>query len=82
MSRDELITLVAKRDAQVPPQGSPRRGGGPKRSKGKQPGTAEANLAWTGTSDERTDRFPEGSCQCGHDLADARDLGGRPLSAA
>jgi transposase len=59
----------------TPPPGRARRGGGPKRSKGKQPGTAGANLAWTDTPDERTDRFPEGRCECGHDLAGASDLG-------
>ena len=129
MSRDELITLVAQRDAQVaardaqitvmagqlaelreanevlagklarlehllsrnsknsssppskdndpgktPPQVGTRRGG-PRRSRGKQPGAASANLAWTDTPDERTDRFPEGRCECGHDLASASDLG-------
>ncbi|MCA1672585.1 MAG: IS66 family transposase, partial [Actinobacteria bacterium] len=42
---------------------------------GKQPGAAGANLAWTDTPDERTDRFPQGRCECGHDLADASDLG-------
>ncbi len=54
---------------------SKRPGGGPKRSKGKQPGAAGSNLAWTDTPDERTDRFPQGRCECGHDLAGARDLG-------
>jgi transposase len=130
MSRDELIRLVAERDAQVaardgqiavmagqlselmeanevlagklarlehllsrnsknssspsskdddpgktPPAASTRRGGGPTRSKGKQPGAAGANLAWRDTPDERTDRFPQGRCECGHDLAGAKDLG-------
>jgi transposase len=130
MSRDELIALVAQRDAQVavrdaqiavmagqlaelreanevlagklarlehllsrnsknsssppskdddpgktPPQVGKRRGSGPRRSPGKQPGAAGANLAWTDTPDERTDRFPEGRCECGHDLAGASDLG-------
>ncbi|MCA1704381.1 MAG: transposase, partial [Actinobacteria bacterium] len=32
-------------------------------------------MAWTDTPDERTDRFPQGRCECGHDLAGARDLG-------
>jgi transposase len=123
MSRDELITLVVQRDAQVavmagqlaelreanevlagklarlehllsrnsknsssppskdddpgktPPQVGKRRSGGPRRSPGKQPGAAGANLAWTDTPDERSDRFPEGRCECGHDLAGASDLG-------
>jgi hypothetical protein len=59
----------------MPPQEKRRRGGGPRRSKGKQPGAPGATLAWTDTPDERTDRFPQGRCECGHDLADASDLG-------
>lgn len=51
------------------------KGGGPTRFKGKQRGASGANLGWTDTPDERTDRFPEGRCECGHDLADAVDLG-------
>jgi transposase len=58
-----------------PPEVSKRHGGGPKRSRGKQPGAAGSNLMWTDTPDERTDRFPRGRCECGHDLAGARDLG-------
>jgi transposase len=130
LSRDELVTLVAERDAQIAardaqiaamagqlselieanevlagklarleyllsrnsknsssppskdddpgkssPQRSKRRGGGPKRSKGKQPGAPGAHLAWTDIPDQRSDRFPEGRCECGHDLAGASDLG-------
>lgn len=52
-----------------------RGGGGPKRKRGKQPGAPGANLAWTDTPDARTDRFPTGRCDCGHDLTDAADLG-------
>jgi transposase len=59
----------------TPPEEKRRRGGGPRRSKGKQPGAPGANLAWTDTPDERTDRFPQGRCECGHDLAGASDLG-------
>lgn len=59
----------------TPPQVGKRRGGGPARSPGKQPGAAGVNLAWTDTPDEHSDRFPEGSCECGHDLAGASDLG-------
>jgi transposase len=123
MSRDELIRLVAARDAQIaamagqlselmeanevlagklarlehwlsrnsknsssppskdddpgktPPSASKRRSRGPTRSRGKQPGAAGSNLAWRDTPDERTDRFPQGRCECGHDLAQASDLG-------
>ena len=59
----------------TPPQMGKRRGSGPTRSTGKQPGAPGANLAWTDTPDERTDRFPEGRCECGHDLTSASDLG-------
>lgn len=52
-----------------------RRGGGPKRRRGRQPEAPGTNLAWTDTPDARTDRFPTGRCDCGHDLADAQDLG-------
>lgn len=58
-----------------PPEKVERGDGGAKRTRGKQPGTAGANLSWTKTPDERVDRLPEGRCECGHDLADARDLG-------
>jgi hypothetical protein len=44
------------------------------RSNGKQPGAAGVNLSWTDSPDQRTDRFPEGRCECGHDLVNARDL--------
>jgi transposase len=49
--------------------------GGPKRARGKQPGTPGTHLAWTDDPDERRDRFPEGRCDCGDDLDRARDLG-------
>ena len=58
----------------APPQ--KRRGrGGPKRSRGKQPGAPGTHLAWTENPDDRRDRFPEGRCDCGGDLGGARDLG-------
>ena len=49
--------------------------GGPKRARGKQPGTPGSHLAWTDDPNQRRDRFPEGRCGCGDDLARARDLG-------
>src|SRR3954468_4553126 len=49
--------------------------GGPKRLRGKQRGAPGTHLAWTDTPNEQQDRFPEGRCDCGHDLAGARDLG-------
>lgn len=45
------------------------------RSRGKQPGATGANLAWTEDPDARHDRFPEGCCGCGADLAAGTDLG-------
>jgi transposase len=52
-----------------------RRGEGPKRRRGKQPGAPGAHLAWTDAPDDSVDRFPEGSCDCGADLAGACDVG-------
>jgi transposase len=49
--------------------------GGPKRSRGKQPGAPGSHLAWTESPDELVDRFPQGSCGCGRDLGAAEDLG-------
>ncbi|MCA1672615.1 MAG: DUF6444 domain-containing protein [Actinobacteria bacterium] len=43
----------------TPPKEKRHRDGGPKRSRGKQPGAAGANLSWTGIPDERTDQFPQ-----------------------
>jgi hypothetical protein len=51
------------------------RGGG--RRPGKQPGEAGTYLAWREHPDKTRDVFPEGSCACGADLADAADLGVR-----
>jgi transposase len=58
-----------------PPAKSKRGGDGSKRKKGKQPGAPGANLAWTDAPGDQTDRFPEGVCECGTDLAAAVDLG-------
>ena len=57
------------------PPDTQRGRGGPKRSRGKQPGAPGTHLAWTDTPNAQQDRFPEGRCDCGHDLAGARDLG-------
>jgi len=59
----------------TPPEKPKRCGEGPARTRGKQPGAPGTNLAWRDTPDEQVDRFPEGRCECGHDLADAVDLG-------
>ena len=58
-----------------PPERNAQRGGG--RKPGKQPGAPGAHLAWRERPDETEDVFPEGSCGCGADLADAADLGVR-----
>jgi transposase len=60
----------------TPPDAAPkRRGSGPKRSRGKQPGAAGTNLAWREVPDAHKDQFPDGRCDCGADLAGATDLG-------
>jgi transposase len=59
----------------TPPEEKVHRRGGPKRSKGKQPGAPGANLAWRDVPDDHVDRFPQGRCGCGADLAGACDLG-------
>jgi transposase len=60
----------------TPPEEKPnRRRAGVKRKKGKQPGAPGTNLAFTDNPDRRVDRFPRGRCDCGHDLAQAADLG-------
>jgi len=59
----------------TPPAAARKRRGGPKRPQGKQPGAAGAHLAWVERPDDQQDRFPQGRCGCGHDLADAIDLG-------
>jgi transposase len=53
----------------------PKRPAGSKRKRGKQPGAPGTNLAWVERPDDQRDRFPQGRCQCGHDLAEAMDLG-------
>jgi hypothetical protein len=59
----------------TPPSVRARRGGGSKRKKGKQPGAPGVNLAWVDSPGDHKDRFPEGVCECGTDLAGACDLG-------
>ena len=63
-------------DPGKPPAPDKQRGrGGPRRARGKQPGSPGTHLAWTDDPDEQRDRFPEGRCDCGNDLGRARDLG-------
>jgi hypothetical protein len=57
----------------TPPAGKDR--GTPKRSKGKQKGAPGANLSWSPAPDDQRDRFPQGACECGADLAGSADLG-------
>jgi len=57
----------------TPPRGKGR--ATPKRAKGKQKGAPGANLSWSDAPDDERNRFPEGACECGTDLAGARDLG-------
>src|SRR5262249_19839868 len=47
------------------------------RAKGKQPGAPGTALRWReeGELDDHQDRYPEGACSCGADLAEAADLG-------
>jgi len=59
----------------APPEKKERDKDGPKRSRGKQSGAPGSHLAWTDSPDDHRDRFLEGRCDCGNDLAGARDLG-------
>ncbi|MFD0503592.1 IS66 family transposase [Streptomyces chiangmaiensis] len=47
------------------------------RAKGKQPGASGTALRWREGDelDDRQDRYPEGTCDCGADLSAAMDLG-------
>ena len=45
-----------------------------KRKRGKQPGAPGSAMTWTVPDDSR-DCYPEGTCACGTDLAEAADLG-------
>jgi hypothetical protein len=78
LSRNSGNSSVPPSRDDDPGRGAPkpkRSGGGGKRSRGKQPGAPGSNLAWRQVPDDRVDRFPEGCCGCGADLADGRDLG-------
>jgi transposase len=46
-----------------------------KRRPGKQPGAPGSHLAWSEHPDDTVPHFPAGTCDCGADLAQARDLG-------
>ncbi len=57
----------------TPPRCKPSAGG--KRKPGKQPGSPGSHLAGSEYPDDKVPHFPAGACECGADLADARDLG-------
>jgi hypothetical protein len=124
LSREELIALVRRQDAQITAMAAqlavlmekfeqqaeelarlrhlvsrnsgnssmpPSKDGGPGRTpprkerrakpsgraKGKQPGAPGTALRWREEAelDDHQDRYPEGACDCGADLAEAADLG-------
>jgi hypothetical protein len=59
----------------APPKAKRRRSGGEQRPAGKQKGAPGSRLAWDDDPDDQVDRFPDGRCECGSDLAGAADLG-------
>ena len=67
-SSDEVPgrTPPKKKDGRAQPGGRRRRG--------KQPGAAGAAMRWE-VPDDTIPHFPAGTCACGRDLAEARDLG-------
>ena len=67
-SSDEVPgrTPPKKKDGRAQPGGRRRRG--------KQPGAPGAAMRWE-VPDDTIPHFPEGTCACGRDLAEARDLG-------
>jgi transposase len=56
-----------------PPERKSRRVGG--RKPGRQPGAPGSFLAWRVDPDDIIPHFRQGTCECGNDLAGARDLG-------
>jgi transposase len=58
----------------TPPTPTPKPGG-QGRKRGKQPGAAGTHLEFRERPDARENRYPEGLCGCGADLADAVDRG-------
>jgi transposase len=77
LSRNSGNSSMPPSSDDQPGKTPPRRkdGGGAKRAKGKQKGAPGANLSWSDAPGDRQNRFPEGTCGCGADLAGARDLG-------
>jgi transposase len=59
----------------TPPRRERRSKAGQGRKKGKQPGSDGTQLRWRDAPDMQQDRFPQGRCECGGDLAEGLDLG-------
>jgi transposase len=58
-----------------PPRAQRRAAGrAAKRRRGKQPGAPGSAMTWAEPGETR-DHYPQGTCPCGRDLADAKDLG-------
>jgi transposase len=78
VSRNSVNSSMPPSTDDLPGKKPPERGtrrGGARRKPGKQPGAPGAYLAWHEHPDKTEDVFPEGTCPCGADLKDARDLG-------
>ena len=57
-----------------PPRKQRRAAERAEKKRGKQPGSLGTSMTWK-VPDRTEDHYPEGSCSCGRDLADAEDLG-------
>ncbi len=57
-----------------PPRKQRRAAESAEKRRGKQPGSPGTSMTWK-VPDRTEDHYPEGSCSCGRDLADAEDLG-------
>src|SRR5512135_1000138 len=77
MSRNSGNSSMPPSADDLPGRRPERRQPGGGRKPGKQPGAPGAFLAWREVPDDIIPHFPQGSCGCGADLADARDLGVR-----
>jgi transposase len=86
LARLERLISRNSGNSSMPPSGDDQLGkkppeqqkrGAGKRKPGKQRGAPGAHLEWNENPDGTVACFPEGTCDCGTDLADARDLGVR-----
>ena len=57
-----------------PPRKQRRAAERAEKKRGKQPGSPGTSMTWK-VPDRTEDHYPEGSCSCGRELADAEDLG-------